>query len=477
MIRQTHFQLFTASLLCLLLLPKLVQHGMFMDGTQYACVARNLAHHQGSFWFPYLSATWYKMGHAAFMEHLPLTYYLQSRFFLLMGDSVFTEKIYCLVAAMLCSGLLVALWKIALAQHRQLQPYGWLAVLLWCIVPSVFWSFQNNMLENTVSVMVLAAVYFGLRGTGGARWIFHCVVCGTFVCLAVWCKGVPGLFPVAVFLCYAASGQMRWKAAIGRTAVAVAVPVVVFTLLFLLHAAARESLSFYVEKRLLYRVQEDPTVDNRFKLLFWLLSDLLVPLGLGLLLLAVFRWRGLTLGPQRIPWRLLYFFVLLGCCGVFPLCLTRVQRAAYFVPALPFFGLAAAAGLAPFFHQLLGLTGATARRVIKTVAWASCGFTLLICVCLMGKVSRDQDVLSDVHRIGQAIGRDQVVLTHPALYERWDFQFYLLRYYNISLGTGDKPWADYLLLPEATTPPDVAMYRPLPTVLPGYRMYKKESSQ
>ena len=85
----THFafSLFTVAVMLALVLPNLVQHGMFMDGTQYAIVAKNLAEGKGSFWFPYLSSSWEKQGQNFFLEHPPLIYFLQSFFFKICNGS------------------------------------------------------------------------------------------------------------------------------------------------------------------------------------------------------------------------------------------------------------------------------------------------------------------------------------------------------------------------------------------------------
>jgi 4-amino-4-deoxy-L-arabinose transferase-like glycosyltransferase len=74
------FWLLTINAIVWLILLPLYQDGMFMDGVQYAAVARNLAKGIGSFWFPVFSDN-YVAGLNSFHEHPPLVYYLQSFFF------------------------------------------------------------------------------------------------------------------------------------------------------------------------------------------------------------------------------------------------------------------------------------------------------------------------------------------------------------------------------------------------------------
>ena len=51
------FWLITLSMFVALILPTLLQDGMFMDGLFYASVSKNLADGIGTFWFPHFSQT------------------------------------------------------------------------------------------------------------------------------------------------------------------------------------------------------------------------------------------------------------------------------------------------------------------------------------------------------------------------------------------------------------------------------------
>jgi len=106
---QLPFWIFTASIFIILICPTLFQDGMFMDGIQYACVAKNLANGTGSFWHPFLSETWWKAGSNYFMEHPPLIYGIQAQFFKLLGNSLYTERIYSLITGLLTAIMIVKL--------------------------------------------------------------------------------------------------------------------------------------------------------------------------------------------------------------------------------------------------------------------------------------------------------------------------------------------------------------------------------
>lgn len=153
------FWIFSIAVFCALLMPSLVQDGMFMDGVLYSSVAKNLAHDRGTFWFPYFSAT----THTFFHEQPPLIFGIQSLFFRLMGDSIYTERFYSFLMACINGGLIHLVWK-EFFRESDFKNLSWLPFFLWITIPVCFWSFQNNMQENTMSVFTLSATLFILKG-------------------------------------------------------------------------------------------------------------------------------------------------------------------------------------------------------------------------------------------------------------------------------------------------------------------------
>ncbi len=88
--KQTPFWLFTVALLFALTLPVLVQDGMFQDGMLYAGIAKNLAGDRGSFWALHFSPTLFNI----FNGHPPLAFGIQALFFKILGNSIYTERVY-----------------------------------------------------------------------------------------------------------------------------------------------------------------------------------------------------------------------------------------------------------------------------------------------------------------------------------------------------------------------------------------------
>jgi len=469
------FAIFSLTVCLVLILPDLVQHGMFMDGVQYAIVSKNLALEKGSFWLPYLSSSWAKMYSNSFLEHPPLAYYLQSKFFLLFGYSFFTEKIYCFSTAVASAFLIYKIWTLVFKQNQYLLPYWWLAILLWFITPSVFWSFRNNMLENTLSIMVLLASYFSLKAIYAQRAkTVYVIIAGCFVFLGSLTKGVPGFFPITIFFCYhLLINNLSLKKTILYTTILIIVPLVLYALIFVYNPDAKASMLFYLKNRLLNRISTEHTVENRFTIMFWLFTDQLVNLALCLLLIIIFKAKLFLNALTKNEYKWILFFFAFGICGVLPLSFTHVQRAVYFVPALPFFGMAFAVFLAKGLAILITKINYKLFKIITICIYTFLFITLGLSVLLIGKTGRDEKVLTEINKIGLIIGDNKQVGTTNEIYEKWDFQFYLLRYYDITLDPSMDKLQDYKLFEKEKAIDTVFNYKKMPIELERYSLYKK----
>jgi hypothetical protein len=473
--RQAIFSLFSLTLVVLLVVPNLVQHGMFMDGVQYACVSKNLAFGKGTFWLPYLSAAWEKEHVNYFLEHPPLTYFLQSIFFRFLGDTVFAEKFYCFVMVIICAILIRAIWRLLFEQDSVLKSYWWLAMLLWFITPSVFWSYSNNMIENTVSAMVLAASYFSLKIVYRPSFkILNLLLAAIFVLLGSLCKGLPALFPLSLFFSfYFATKHITLKKTIIYTSVLLLLPLTFYLIVYYTNSEANYSLRFYVENRLLKRITDNHTVDNRFTILFWLFTDLLVNIALSVVLILVFKLKNFTKLLSKSDYQFILFFLAYGLFGVLPLCLTHVQRATYFVPAIPFFAMAFALFFARGLHVYIERLSDAIFKKLSVFVYAFSFSCLIVCVCFIGQTSRDHLLLEDVNKIGKTIGRNKLIGAPFEIYNTWDFQFYLLRYFEDELISSKNNAEDYLIFKKANSPKTIANYSKQNLALNDYVLFIK----
>ena len=154
---------FTLSVAFILTLPVLIQDGMFMDGVLYTAVSHNLANGIGTFWFPSFSFNNLAGIQNSFHEQPPLVFGIQALFFKLLGDSMYVERFYIFLCLLINILLIKKLWELIFKGDEHTKALSWLPVLFWISIPVCFWSFSNNMHENTVSIFILASIIFILR--------------------------------------------------------------------------------------------------------------------------------------------------------------------------------------------------------------------------------------------------------------------------------------------------------------------------
>ncbi|NPA68702.1 MAG: hypothetical protein GXO50_08845, partial [Chlorobi bacterium] len=152
-----NFYLIFASLFLIILTPALFTDGMFMDGTIYAVLSRNLAEGNGTFWHLHFSDTLL----SDFKEHPPLAFYLGSLLFKLLGDNIFTERIYSLFTGVI-TAVLIALAVKTFDKNRG-KEVSLISLFVWLSFPLVNWTYANNMLENTMTVFILISTVFVLK--------------------------------------------------------------------------------------------------------------------------------------------------------------------------------------------------------------------------------------------------------------------------------------------------------------------------
>lgn len=477
--RNLPFWLFTCAIFIVLIIPVLLKDGMFMDGLQYACISNNLANGLGTFWAPFLSAIWWKSGSNLFLEHPPLVYGIQSVFFRIFGDGIYTERMYSLLTAVISAYLIAHIWRLFFRQNESLKALAWLPVLFWICIPVCFWSYQNNMLENTVSVFTLTAVYFCIKAIIIQRTQFvFAILSGVFVFFASFSKGVVGLFPIAVFgLSWFLLQRNSLKGTVFFFLLQVSSVIIIY-LMLLNNQEAFQSFSFYFQHRLLYRIQEEPVVTSRFFILFRLLGEL-VPIALLTgVMVAIIKSKT---GKWRMDKDILkssLFFISIGFAGSLPLMLTLVQRGFYLVPSLPFFAIGFSILLAPGLSVLIGKLDIKSALFWKLKIACIC---LLIVVILFsglqfGKVGRDKDILHDIYVVGKVIPKGEVMGINNSLSENWSLQFYLIRHFNISL-TAANANKKYLLVDKKEAFRSQKEYQKIESSTRLYDVYKIEDKK
>lgn len=458
--------LFSLGVFLAFLLPSLAQDGMFMDGELYAAVAHNEAHGFGTFWEPRFSQVGLA-GLSTFHEHPPLVFGMQAVWFKIFGSAFWVERSYAFLMACITAGLLVLLWR-QLVPEDPTARLGWWPVLLWIIVPTVYWCFHNNMHENTMGVFTTAAVLCSVKAFRGSWWWI--AAAAVLVFLASMAKGLPGLFPLAApALLWLAMREGKAGRAFALS-VAMTVGVVVLYGLLMLLPLAKASLQTYVESRLIYRIAENPTVDHRFATLEMLAANMAGPIIVAALLIGL-QWKRRKQQNSTKSAALAMAFI--GLSGVAPLMLTMVQKSFYMAAALPIVALSIALWSGPALAAWLSSWSPKGRGtlILKGIGIVAIIGSLGVSIIRFGEVRRDQELLADVHRIGEVVPPQALVGLQPDLWNDWGLQTYLMRYHFISLDarTAGLPW--YITTKEGV-PPDAA-YKASRVELNGFSLWTR----
>lgn len=418
-----------AAVAAALFLPNLLARGMFLDGLVYASISRNLVLGEGSLWFPFYTQSLYPV----FSEHPPLFFWLEGVFFLVMGDHVFTERLFSIACFLAASFFLFRILKRATGQ-------GWLGLMLFATVPVVHWAFQNNMLEMLLCVFIYAAFgVFQLRYDGQKRACQLPIATLLFVCTFL-VKGPVALGTLALPFCFAL-GKTTFRQATKDAAVVVLWSVGLFALLFLVVPDALHALGLWWEQQIVAvfsgsRVAEYS--DSRFELLLDLPQQLAVPALFVGLVKIVGRKK-----PWEFPWRNESVWATL--LFSLPFLVTQKQHYYYIVPALGFGVCALLVWLRPNETAWLdGIARPLPKKITLAVSMAVVGLALFLTVRNAGTYVRHQELQADLGEAFTVVAPTDTLFLAPQLSENWGIYAYAMRNHRRSVAPFSEG-AHYLL--------------------------------
>ncbi len=476
----------TVAVACAVLLPRLLQHGMFLDGVTYAAIARNLAAGAGSFWAPHYTATIYPVFH----EHPPLGLWLESLSFRVLGDHWWVERLHATVIFGLTALLIAVIWRrlgpgltpqapqqdtasptvtesSAHAGGASTRGWGgidsnhaWLPLLLWVAVPVVSWAVVGNMLEGPFTLFTTAAlmcVVLGLateagNGALGAEEldptprggaprpvaVLWGAASGLCVAAAFLTKGPAGLFPLAAPVLL---GWHRPRVA-GRVLLAQWLTVAVVAAVLLAWPAAHDALSRYLDEQLVAALTGQREVArHRFGLVNNWLEGVALPLLVvgGVMVALARRW----VAPLPADVRRATSWLLVGLSATVPLLLSPKQSGYYLVPSVPAFALACA--------LLLRGTAARLAARLDTSAWrrvtlgASAIVVVMAVVAGLTTAGRDAARLADLDALASHLPVGQTIGICPETNADWNLHAWTQRRFRVSLDARE-PYAHGWLL-------------------------------
>ena len=444
---------------------------MFMDAVQYCAVARNLSDGYGTFWNPQFNL--YNIHNLpAFSEQPPLGFGILALFYKIFGDSIYIERLYIVICLFINMFLILKIWQLFAKQNHILLNYNWLPIIIWITVPIVFWTYRNNMLENTMSIFILSAAYYFISWINNAKNIFGLVVGGIFIYLALLTKGLPGLFPLAIpvigFLVHRNTTLIK---AIFYATIPLITIVACLGITVLIVPESAVSLKRYFIDRALLRIQNGDTTATETNILISLLTQLAAPIIISILLVWHAKRKHIT--GYLINKKEVAFLFIIGLCGSLPVLISGVQKQFYITPAYPFFAI----GFALFWLPIIqpGLNKLINNQKLRNFKLALPTILFIVLITLLivnfGKSSRGKIDIAEAQKIAAILPENSIVSSTPTIHSNWNFHCYLIRNHKIYPDVKNK--LEYLIIDTRRDNIPDTNYVEVDAGLVQYAMYKK----
>lgn len=440
-----------------------------MDGAMYTAVSLNLAEGIGSFWQPIYGQDFF--GLDGFYENPPLGLFNLSLFFRVFGDAFWVERLFvlcCLILSMIGIQLNLKLL------NRGYVKVFWFSLLLWILMPTMFWTFRHAMMEvQLISILlinhaVLLAFYKNRLGFFGAALLFGLLNLAAFLV-----KGPVGTFLIAApFLLWfflERKPRILWFGVFG-----IAVPAIAMGLILVFSEQAQHFFDQYLFVRTAERLANNPTVSNRFWILGELIQQLALPLILVLSLLWLAKKRGLSVSFKDRWW---LYFLTIAFAGSLPLMISLVQRPFYLATSFPFFAIALTVLITPMVDYLQNKAGEAFKRNAKFLAVLLFLSTLILTIINWGKYKRDEQLFRDISACVANIPLDEseIYVTDQVIFN-WSLKAYMMRYERIDLLSihGYDPDKSVYVLSQDYVPPTEHGQFQLIQSYPSFKLYRLE---
>jgi 4-amino-4-deoxy-L-arabinose transferase-like glycosyltransferase len=421
----------TLCIICLSLLSRLLQEGMFFDGIIYASISRNMAIGNGSFWKPFYTTSFY--------EHPPLMFGLQSFLYRLFGDHYLIEKLYCFIIVVITSYLIIALWKLANNDETSFKHSYWLPLLLWYLMPTVYWGSVVNLLDNTLGTFTLFAVYIKYYSLIKNRKVYlGSIISVFFILMGFLVKGPTSLFPLSVSILFYISYK---KLSLFKTMCISLFEIVLFALLLstlLLYQPAHDFILRYFNQQVLLSLEGKREVVEsslkHFQVLAEIAMQSIPAILIGLLALIFYKKKKHKSFAYSYQKNHFIFFLLLGLCASLPIMISIKQRSFYLLPALPYFALAFGFILIPLIIILIQNILFNLKRfkiVLMTIlilAFIGIAFSF----SRINTIGRDEVVLNDLKKFDSYLKSQKQIYISDQISNDWRLFAYLQRYYKIT---------------------------------------------
>jgi hypothetical protein len=467
------FWILLISAIFVLIIRDLFRDGMFMDGMIYTTVSKNLANGLGTFWHPHFSQTFMQNYH----EQPTLMFGIEALFFKILGNGMYTERIYGLTIFLLSVFMIIKIWN-CIFQEQTERNIKWLPLLFLLSIPICFWSYANNMEEPIMCLFTLCSVYFIYTAIILNKNIYlNLFVAGVMVIASSLCKGFQGLFPLgSIFLYWIIFRNISFKRMLIYSSILIAV-VIIFYALILLNKNIYHSFELYFNNRIIGTfMNPGSTHTNRFLIIEQLISKL-IPFSILALSEGIFLWikkKYVPVKKQEI--KMAAWFFLIGLSGILPLMVTKEQSDYYLVTGMPYIVMGIAILFIPSISALVNTIETKSSKykiglsAISSILIASIIFSIYTIVNIP---KRDKEMLHDIYITGETIKEGSIIGIPNEMWSDWSLHAYFDRYYYISLDASTKPHQFYLIDKKFNQKLVLEGYKEIELPTQKYNLYKK----
>jgi 4-amino-4-deoxy-L-arabinose transferase-like glycosyltransferase len=396
----------------------------------------------GSFWAPFYTQFFLN----PFYEHPPLVFWLQSIAFRLFGDHRLVEFFW----GTLCAFLIIfftyriyILSEIKKTSKQIVSNSSWFVIFLFATIPTISWTFSNNILENTMAVFTTCSVWLTLYAfvTDKRVYLFN-FIAGVCIVLSFMSKGLTGLFPLAVplilFFAYKKSFHKNFKKDLLKPYLAIAGSILLFAVVcYMFRREESASYMFYYFNNQVVKSLSGQREDVRYMyLVYRFLGELIVPVFAAAFLYFVLRLTKKYLKPVKQDNKFFIAMLLVGIAASFPTFMSPKQRIWYLFASWPFYSLA----IAYYFRSTaLSINKLFEKKTFNKVALVfSCLLIIfslsLVIFCSGTKFKRLHDFYDDMISQNISFTGQQVAINAcpKSLVESWEVLAFMQRYYKAS---------------------------------------------
>lgn len=422
--RITFFWLLLTVALLFTVVPFWITEGMFMDGLFYSTIARNIAVGSCEWWQPKITDTFF----STFYDHPPLGFIIQSVMYISGYESVYLDKLYCCLVAVVQSIILLQIWQLA----GQKKEDFWLPLLLYFATGVVFWGYGNNALEITMSLFTSMAVYLQYKASlsSSRNSAFPLLLlAGIFITGGFWVKGPVALFPLAFFpvnfFINRSDGFMQNLLFFGITFTAL----VVSFILVLAYPPAADYMSNYFNIQLMASVSGNREIaESRFLILDRLWQELLVcilPL-LTFMILHFIKTKIIFKASKSV-----LLFVLIGISASLPLLISPKQMGFYLIPSFAMFAIGFSLWVLPLIH--LYAHSFVSWHIPNLLLMLALTAAIYYNVSVAGTIGRDHNKMYAIKQMLPLLEKNSTISADESLMSDYSLLGSLYRYNYVSM--------------------------------------------